>query len=505
MNTCPICITKYNNSTCAKVVCACDFECCRTCAQTYLLSTIQEPHCMQCRNKWSLEFVKHNLGASFVNGALKEHQTKIITEKSLAKREELMPLAIEYKNDQNDKKKIAEIKEKMAVLREQLNEYQDQINDIENIKRIRNGEQAYYRAGAFRRNYRLMMNGMGGGAAPEQPVQPVPKPGQKFIMPCQNSKCNGMLNNDYCCELCDKKTCSKCLEVENENHECNPDSVESAKLLRSSTKPCPKCGTRISKIDGCDQMWCVECKTAFSWGKGTIETTNIHNPHYFEYMRKNNIEVPRNPYDRANNHVIRCESRRDRALRFLNRFQTEVKRKISEFIRYVNHIQASTIADLNTSIEIKTNNVQPLEIRYILGELTKEELSEKLMANHKYILKDQAFKDIYSAIVMMGDQLCDGIDSETTEFEYREIFNRIMRFTAYFNMELIKALMLHDSKRTIEMYRDDSKDNCKKCNKDAVYCICYYHADAKNMEFNVSYKSKKEMLDDLHKFSEIYK
>ena len=484
MSTCPICIAKYNKSTCAKIVCACDSECCRTCAQTYLLSTIQEPHCMQCRNKWSLEFVKQNLGASFVNGALKEHQTKIITEKSLAKREELMPKAIEYKNDQNDKKKIAEIKEKMAVLKQQLNEYQDQINEIENAKRIRNGEEPYYRAGFFRRNHHLLRNDIGGGAAPEPKPKPEPEPKQKFIMPCQNANCNGMLNNKYCCELCDKKTCSKCLEVESEDHKCNPDSVESAKLLRNSTKPCPKCGTRISKIDGCDQMWCVECKTAFSWNKGTIETTYIHNPHYFEYMRKNNIEVARNPYDtRIDNHVIRCETRRDRALRFLNRFQTETKRKISEFIRYVNHIQASTIADLNTSIETKTNNVQPIEIRYLIGELTKEELSEKLMANHKYILKDQAFKDIYSAIVMMGDQLCDGIDSETTEFEYREILSRIMRFTAYFNMELIKALMLHDSKRIIEMYKNDTKD----------------------MDFIVSYKSKREMLEDLMKFSEIYK
>ena len=474
--SCSICIANYNKSTCAKVVCICDFECCRTCAQTYLLSTTQETHCMQCRNKWSLEFVKQNLGASFVNGALKEHQTKIITEKSLAKREELMPKAIEYKNDQNDKKKIAEIKEKMAVLKQQLNEYQDQINEIDNAKRIRNGEQPYYRAGFYRRNHHLLRNDIGGGAAPE----PKPEPKQKFIMPCQNANCNGMLNNAYCCELCDKKTCSKCLEVENENHECNKDSVESAKLLRNSTKPCPKCGTRISKIDGCDQMWCIECKTAFSWNKGTIETSYIHNPHYFEYMRKNNNEVPRNPYDnRVDNRIIRCETQRDRAVRYLNSFQTEVKRQISTFIRYINHIQASTIADLNTSIETKTNNVEPLEIRYIIGELTKEELSDKLMANHKTIMKDQAFKDIYSAIVMIGDQLVDGIDSKTTEFEYREILNRIMRFTAYFNIELIKALMLHDSKRMIEIYNGDK-------------------------DFIVSYKSKKEMLEDMNKYTNIY-
>lgn len=476
MSTCPVCIAKYNKSTYTKVVCACDFECCRSCAQTYLLSTIQEPHCMQCRNKWTLDFVKHNLGASFVNGALKEHQTKIITEKSLAKREELMPLAIEYRISQNEKKKIDELKAKMSELREQMNAYQDQIIEIENIARIRNGEQPYYRADVLRRNWRLMINGAGGGAAyPLQALEPKPEPKKNFIMPCQNANCNGMLNNAYCCELCDKKTCSKCLEVEDKDHKCNPDTVESAKLLRNSTKPCPKCGTRISKIDGCDQMWCVECKTAFSWNKGTIETSHIHNPHYFEYLRNNNMVIARNPYEARGG----CENRRDNAVRFLLRNPTEEKTKISNFLRYVNHIEGSTIIELNTSIETKTNNVQPLELKYLIGELTKEELSEKLMANHKCVLKDQAFKDIYSAIVMMGDQICGDI-GQGVQINHTEILDRILRFTAYFNMELIKALMLHDSKRIIEMFKDDTQ------------------------EFRVSYKSKKEMTIDLDMYSKIY-
>lgn len=480
MNTCSVCVIKYNKSTCAKVVCLCDFEACRSCCQTYLLSTTQESHCMQCRNKWTLDFVKNNLGSTFVNGTLKEHQMKILTEKSISKREELMPLAIEYRTSQNEKKKINELKEKISELRKQMDIYNEQINEIENVKRIRNGEEPYYCASALRRNFRLGMNGIpyiGGGAAPEPKIEPK----KNFIMPCQNANCNGMLNKDYCCELCDKKTCSKCLELDGEDHKCNPDSVESAKLLRNSTKPCPKCGTRISKIDGCDQMWCVECKTAFSWNKGTIETNHIHNPHYFEYLRKNNLQAPRNPYEvRAQEGI--CGNRRDDAVRFLHHNQTEEKVKIARFIRYVNHIDGSEIVDINNSIEKKTNNVQPLEIRYLIGELTKEELSEKLMANHKCVLKDQSFKDIYMAIVMMGDQICGDIGAGNQNINYQEIWSRIVKFTAYFNMELIKALMLHDSKRSIEIFNYDTQKRA----------------------FSVNYKGKKEMTTDLEMYSGIY-
>ena len=70
-----------------------------------------------------------------------------------------------------------------------------------------------------------------------------------------------------------------------EAHECNPDDVASAQAVRRDAKPCPKCSMAISKIDGCDQMWCVGCKTAFSWRTGKIQTGVIHNPHFFEWQR----------------------------------------------------------------------------------------------------------------------------------------------------------------------------------------------------------------------------
>ena len=75
-------------------------------------------------------------------------------------------------------------------------------------------------------------------------------------------------------------------------------SKKTADLIKSTTKPCPKCGERISKIEGCDQMWCVTCHTAFSWRTGKIDTGRVHNPHFFEHVNENG-QMIRNPGDQV--------------------------------------------------------------------------------------------------------------------------------------------------------------------------------------------------------------
>ena len=90
-------------------------------------------------------------------------------------------------------------------------------------------------------------------------------------MPCPREECRGFLSTQYKCEICKFHTCPHCLEVigeSKEGHECDPDTVATAEAIKAQSKPCPKCGTRISKISGCDQMWCISCHTAFSWRTG---------------------------------------------------------------------------------------------------------------------------------------------------------------------------------------------------------------------------------------------
>lgn len=86
--------------------------------------------------------------------------------------------------------------------------------------------------------------------------------------------------------------CKDCHEMkgpaQDTPHECNPDNLASAKLIDAETRACPKCGARVYKISGCNQMFCTACNDcAFDWVTGRIETV-IHNPHYYEFQRQRN-------------------------------------------------------------------------------------------------------------------------------------------------------------------------------------------------------------------------
>jgi hypothetical protein len=120
-----------------------------------------------------------------------------------------------------------------------------------------------------------------------------------FVKSCSRQDCRGFLSSHWKCGLCEDWTCPNChLHKGPEkdcDHVCNPDDVATATLLSKDSKNCPGCQEGIFKIDGCDQMWCTSCHTAFSWTTGAIEK-KIHNPHYYEYMRKNG-GLARDPND----------------------------------------------------------------------------------------------------------------------------------------------------------------------------------------------------------------
>lgn len=454
--SCSVCVIKFNKSTCSEVKCICDYSACKTCVRTYLLSTIQDPHCMNCRSKWSYDFVKSSLGASFVNHEWKEHKYKIMLDETISKREERMQHALNYRADIEGKEKIALLREKIKELQKEAEKVYDEIEDIENEKRVRHGEEPYYR-NYLRRgaNNNGIQRVEGGGQIAQTVFEETKK--KKFVMPCQKSNCNGMLDEKYNCVVCNTNTCSKCFEEKNENHVCDEEKVETIKFVKQNTRPCPKCGVRISKISGCDQMWCVECKTAFSWNTGNIENKHIHNPHYYEYMRKNGT-LAREPGDLGGGGQAICRDIRYTAYRRIvgSASRNPLKKEIGNYFQYINHIQEVTVADHERHIQQKNEKSLINEYLFILGKIDKEKLGDSLQSKHNHNLKDEAFLDIYRAIGLVGDDICQEIMNYTKigDDEINKIFEKINHWSKYFNMELLKVLMLYDSKRTIEIFEN---------------------------------------------------
>jgi hypothetical protein len=158
----------------------------------------------------------------------------------------------------------------------------------------------------------------GAAAAPAPPPAPVP------THKCPAADCMGFLDAAWKCGLCETIVCEECEVIKSDEHKCEAAQVASVKAVRKEAKPCPKCTAQISKIDGCDQMWCTQCQTAFSWNTGLIETHIIHNPHYFQWMRANG-GMPRAAGDVCDGGLRTArrlaELRADKLLYALQRFQ----------------------------------------------------------------------------------------------------------------------------------------------------------------------------------------
>ena len=346
---CMICCEKYNKQLRSKVVCnvgSCGFNACKSCIRQYLMSSNEDIHCMSCRKAWDNTFVILKLNRSWFITTYMPHQVDLLFERNKSKTQEVMPLveiAMEKKRrgikleplirthyqtitDLNDNHKLVKTayllknKRDLEVYNNKCientnfestvvdrNQYCDMTQKemfvYENKKQIWRGEvrTLTYLIAALRR--RIDNNPINNEEKTKEE-----KVKKQFIMPCQHENCNGFLTDSYKCGLCEEQCCKHCFEMlgtesdmeSGEKHECNKDLVDTAKLIKTTTKPCPKCGQRIYKISGCDQMWCVECKCSFSWKAGTIITKGIiHNPHYFQYMREANVNgaIPRQPGD----------------------------------------------------------------------------------------------------------------------------------------------------------------------------------------------------------------
>ena len=249
---------------------------------------------------------------------------------------------------------------------------------------------------------------------------------KEFIMRCVKDGCRGFLSQAYKCELCFTYVCKDCMiekkEKNDDSHICKKEDVDTVAMIRKETRPCPKCGIRISKIDGCDQMWCTatECGTAFSWNTGKIINGLIHNPHYYEWQRRNNNGVaPRNPGDNP------CGGFPDyylfaTPLRVLAMSNIGTKNPLHNDVMNIFNVHRCflEIQDYRLPLYRTTRDAMMFKeyhIDFLMGNITEEKWVQNIFMKELNIEKKEAVLAILLTFVGAGQDLFRGIPTILNE------------------------------------------------------------------------------------------
>lgn len=484
-NDCTICCETYNKGSRKRITCPkpdCSFDCCSTCFKTYILENTSNPTCMNCKTFISNQFIVDNINRSFYTGQFKKKLTNELLESEKSKMPETMPFVKIRTKFNKEKEVLSDAKTELRLLEISVSRMKHKIYRCEN--RLRTFAMDID-ADEEENNRRRARDG--NGPAEEEEEQ------HQFIMPCRNDSCRGFLNKKYHCELCDCYTCPHCLEfmgnknsLEYQNHKCKEENVESAKMIKKDTKPCPKCGIRIHKIDGCDQMWCTECKVAFSWKKGTIEKGTVHNPHYYQWLKNENGAMDRNPldvicgglqdfrnisvtfrrfYQNFNNIFSTNKKINDEFKRnihsILNNalssgmFQSMIYSRYSnndeynfERISYIHqkfhHISQDTIPIIVRDIQNLQDN-RKQRVSYMMNDIDEDKFKSTIMKNHIDLNVKQELLLLYQLIQNFGIDLFN---------EYVTLFNNVD--TYYNNYALFEKMSSSTHSRDIKAVAKES-------------------------------------------------
>lgn len=414
--SCSVCCEDYNNSTRSQVKCFhCDYEVCASCASTYLCETPEYAHCMNCKKSWDRGFLSKQISKSFLRNKYKKAREKHLFDKEMALMPATQPAVEQILYGRKQYRKIHEFQEEIDAKRNELRTWYSV--DVPSKKAAIQLEVEIFMLMKKIELCKFKLN-----------HKTSPSDKKTFIRKCGYEGCRGFLSTQWKCGICNKYTCKECLEIKDENHECNPSNVETAKLLATDSRPCPKCGTFIFKIEGCDQMYCTMCNTAFSWRSGLIVTGRIHNPHYYEFMRNRGTEL-REIGD------VPCGGLP--MLRHMPKVPAGLQNDIWGAHRLWNHIQEIT---MYTLVPKDTNQYR---IKYLLNELDQDEFCKNIQRIEKANSKKLEYRLIYTTFC---DVVSDLFRTVTSSGQWEKTSQELRSLAKYVNEQFELAAEIFDCK-----------------------------------------------------------
>jgi len=352
----------------------CDFSACSRCTERYLLETHDDAHCMSCRKGWDQGILAAHLSQAFLKKDYRTRRKEILIDREKSLLPQSQPDVEHELAERARKKLLDELIEEKRELKRKLLLTSNTIDDLRYGDHTERGEP------------------------------------NTTTRKCPVEDCRGFLSKAWTCGICETVTCKDCNEPKGEEHVCDPNTVETIRLLKTDSKPCPACGTIITKIDGCDQMWCTQpqCHTAFSWRSGKKVFGVIHNPHFIQFAA-NNGGAERNPQD------VPCGGLPD-TYTFFNRVRRYVgmtdplnKELQDDFINTFRLIRHMTeVEERRYRVDDVVNTNADLRVRYLLKEIDDERLAKMIMDRDTARKKKKAFHDI---VVMYTHTAADVFNS----------------------------------------------------------------------------------------------
>ncbi len=312
---------------------------------------------MSCKQEWDRSFVYRQLPASLVYKELKVQREKQLVERETA----LLPATSQVISL---KKTEGKIKAEVDNLKKELRKKMDELAEINRQKAI-------------------IEHDMLGRPAPAHAVGEKKEESitQKILCHCPADGCRGFVFNNYKCSLCEVMICKSCYVIlsENAEHSCKPEDVASVQCIKKECKPCPGCGAPSRKTEGCSQVWCLVCHKAWDWSTGRLDNGAIHATDYFNYMRRNGMQIP-GPRQQAQNDcrplnmAITIEE-------FKRQYPEEISSATEKFLVYRWRVTREYTRQMNDTIH-PSNNID-LRCKFLNGELDNDKWKQLLHKRDK--------------------------------------------------------------------------------------------------------------------------
>lgn len=359
-DACPICCRDFTDVQRTRIECPyCHKGLCSSCFQRVLLND-SDAFCVFCKGPLSDAFVDAHVSKTFRFGPLKDHRKGLLLDRERS----LIPASTA----------LVERELSLRERRKALGQWMAQKEDLE--------RQVHALNNAIRKATQEMH------ASKKGP--PPPDAARLFVHPCPARDCRGYVSSDtWTCGVCQTPVCKHCHEERSVNHECSPEALESVRSIQKETRACPSCNVRIYKIDGCNQMFCTQCHTAFSWTTGArIDHGQVHNPHYYEWMRSRGTPP--------------CQNEELTYWNVRHHLRTTYSLELPYFFECVHRIMTHVRYE---DLQVAPGDTDPfrpnadLRVAFMLKEMDEASFRNEVFRRDKALRKQRALHDLFRMFV----------------------------------------------------------------------------------------------------------